>query len=58
MIINVDLAERKIGLSLRAAEGVAAGGTPEEQMARRKDSQPAASNEASREDIDRYIKRD
>ncbi|MDR1520602.1 MAG: 30S ribosomal protein S1, partial [Planctomycetota bacterium] len=33
MIINVDLAERKIGLSLRAAEGVAAGGTPEEQMA-------------------------
>jgi small subunit ribosomal protein S1 len=48
MIINVDLAERKIGLSLRAAEGVAAGGTA-----------PATeSNEASREDIDRYIKRD
>ncbi len=60
MIINVDLNDRKIGLSLRAAEGVAAGSTPEEQMAKRKDQGGSSSdsNEATREDIDRYIKRD
>jgi small subunit ribosomal protein S1 len=57
MIINIDLAERKIGLSLRAAEGVAAGGSAAEQLAKRK-VVSAEPNEASREDIDRYIKRD
>ncbi|MCC8180519.1 MAG: S1 RNA-binding domain-containing protein, partial [Planctomycetes bacterium] len=58
MIIHVDLNDRKIGLSLRAAEGVAAGGKPEDQIAKRKDSGGGESNEATREDIDRYIKRD
>ena len=58
MIINIDLAERKIGLSLRAAEGVAAGGAPADQLAKRVKSGQPESNEASREDIDKYIKRD
>ena len=58
MIINIDLNERKIGLSMRNTAGVI-GATPVEDA---EDPGAAAaapeSNEASREDIDRYTKKD
>ena len=49
MIINIDMVERKIGLSLRAVAGV--GGAGEAGAS-------GGGNEASREDIERYLKKD
>ena len=53
MILHVDLNDRKIALSLRAAEGVGANKAPAAG-----EEEKAEGGEASREDIQKYVKQD
>jgi small subunit ribosomal protein S1 len=58
MIINIDTNERKIGLSLRATEGLAEGETPQLPPDVAQKAEAKSGGEASAADIARYAKTD
>jgi small subunit ribosomal protein S1 len=58
MIINIDTDERKIGLSLRATEGLAEGETPQLPPDVAEKAEAKGSGEATAADIARYAKTD